>query len=96
MDGRGEFGEVLVYVPAARDQARLVRADMGQRAESVHLQFEDIVVVVERLGTPDQLSWFELREGQSDFSVAVQSRQATFRIQASNPAGEVSIYSSIL
>jgi len=49
VDGRGESGEPLVCVPAARDEARLVGAHVRERPESVHLQLKEEVVVVERV-----------------------------------------------
>jgi len=46
---------------------RLTVAHVRQRPESVHLQLEDVVVMVERFGTADQVCWCELRKGQADF-----------------------------
>ena len=47
VDRAREFREALIYVPAARDETRFVLADMSESAESVHLQLEEEVLVVE-------------------------------------------------
>jgi hypothetical protein len=45
--GRGECSEPLVCIPAPREEARFIRAHMCERLESVHLQLEEEVVVVQ-------------------------------------------------
>ena len=70
MDRRCEFGKTLVHVTAPGDEPGLIVAYIRHRPESVHLQFEDVVLVVEWFKPKDQVCRCELREGESDFSVA--------------------------
>ncbi len=71
---RGEVCEAFERVPISAISAAFHPRHIRQCPEPVHLQLENVVLVVERGGTEHWSRWREVRKRKSDFSVAVLPR----------------------
>jgi hypothetical protein len=60
------------YLLILRDQAGFVLPEVCDCSETVHLQFEDEVLVIEGIADELRIAWNELRERQCAFSIATK------------------------